>query len=95
MAYFFDTPDLFNMAQQRNAKVSKDIDDFVQSGPFMQYARHQQAMAAIAKEKEREAEEQRRYEAQQEMNNRYMDILAGNRGMGLNPTLLQNSLARR
>jgi hypothetical protein len=40
------------MRQASNARFDKQIDDFVQSGPFMQYARYQQAKKAEKKETE-------------------------------------------
>lgn len=79
MAYFFNTPDFYDMRQASNAKFEKQIDDFVQSGPLMQWARYQQAKKAEKKEAEREAEAQRRYEEERDLRNQYMQMLAGNR----------------
>jgi len=81
MAYFFNTPDFYDMRQASNAKFDKQIDDFVQSGPFMQYARYQQAKKAEKKEEEREAEAQRRYEEERDFRKQYMQMLAGNKGL--------------
>jgi hypothetical protein len=79
MAYFFNGPDFYNMQQASNNRFDRQIDDFVQSGPFAAYARYKQSRAAIDKEKAREAEEQRRYEAEQAMRQQYMQLLSGNR----------------
>jgi hypothetical protein len=79
MPHFFSTPDFYKMGTERNAKFSKDIDDFVQSGPFMQYARYKQAKAAQKAEAERQAEEQRRYD-QQANQDRWLNFIAGDRG---------------
>jgi len=79
MAYFFNTPDFYNMRQASNARFDKQIDDLVQSGPLMQWARHQQAKKAIAKEEARAAEDKKRYDEERDLRNRYMELLAGNR----------------
>jgi len=84
MAYFFNTPDFYKMRQASNAKFDKQIDDLVQSGPLMQWARLKQAKQAIAKDEAREAEAQRRYEEERDFRKQYMQTLAGNKGLQLN-----------
>jgi len=80
MAYFFSAPDFYNMRQGSNEKFDRQIDDLVQAGPLMQWARNRQAKNALAKESEREAEEKRRYAEERELRDRYMRLLGGSQG---------------
>jgi len=94
MAYFFNTPDFYNMRQASNAKFDKQIDDLVQSGPLMQYARLRQAKKAIEKDEAREAEAQRRYEEERDFRKQYMQMLAGNKGLPLNQPQTKQALGQ-
>jgi hypothetical protein len=63
MAFFFNAPDFYNMAKDRQNRFDKQIDDFVQSGPFMQYARSKEEKAARAAAQE-QLEYQRKRDAE-------------------------------
>jgi hypothetical protein len=74
MAYFFDAPDFYKMAQDSRARFDKQIDDFVTSGPAAQYARYKAAKEA----KEREARRDARAEE-------WDSLLMGRMGLGMQP----------
>jgi hypothetical protein len=58
MAYFFNAPDFYGMEMAKRNQFDKQVDDFVQSGPFMQYARYKIAEDAKAREAKRDEREQ-------------------------------------
>jgi len=56
MAYFFNNPDFYNMRKDRLGETNRLIDNFMQTGPHLDFARYQQAKSAIESEKARNAE---------------------------------------